>query len=387
MSSSAAAPFADAARPPIPGDVASAEAPARWFPDGLPDALLDADLDTLVRALAVPTLVRLPGLGVTAPRAVSVLLHGDESTGLDAVHRVLHDRRSIGTPLPFDLYVVIGNVRAAAREPGFAHRFLDDEEDLNRIWGLPASTPQRAAAADILSRLEAAGLHALVDIHNNTGDNPFYAILPRVSPRSIALAGLFTTTILRWDLASATLMQALDPRIVTAAIECGLPGRRRSLAFALDGVRRYLGALDLDALAPTDHDLLGDLVKVTLRPDARVRFGGALDDDVDLVVRPDADAANFVPVPAGHLVGTAHPDQPWPLRAHDATGAEVTEERFERDGSAIRLRRPGTPVMMTRTVVAARKDCLFYLANALGPGVDDGHGPNGSGVGTGPSAR
>jgi hypothetical protein len=29
--------------------------------------------------------------------------------------------------------------------------------------------------------------------------------------------------------------------------------------------------------------------------------------------------------------------------------------------------RPTTPVMMTRTVEAARKDCLFYLATELPP--------------------
>jgi hypothetical protein len=79
---------------------------------------------------------------------------------------------------PFDLYVVIGNVRAAAEPPGFAHRFLDDQEDFNRIWGLDEpTTSQRRAADAILGHLRAAGLESLVDVHNNTGDNPFYAIV------------------------------------------------------------------------------------------------------------------------------------------------------------------------------------------------------------------
>src|SRR5690606_17511626 len=85
------------------------------FLDGPPDVLLSGSALDVVRRLERPTLVRVPGRGVQAPRAISCLLHGDESTGLEAALRVL--RR--GRVHDFDLYVVIGNVRAAATAPGF----------------------------------------------------------------------------------------------------------------------------------------------------------------------------------------------------------------------------------------------------------------------------
>ena len=337
--------------------------PYRHLPDGLPDDLLDLGDRALLRALGRPTLVRVPGTGDQAPRAVVTLLHGDESTGLHAILQVLRRRRRY----PFDLYVVIGNVEAALHGPGFAHRFLDHQEDFNRVWGLGDPTSaQRRAADGILAELRAAGLESLVDVHNNTGDNPFYAIVTRMWPRTLNLATLFTSTLLRWDLGASTLMEALHDDVAAIAVECGLPGRPESLAFAVDALRRYLGEgpLETDRVV-RDLDLLGSLHKVTVRPEVRFRFGGDLDDGTDLVLAADADVHNFVEVPAGHVLGRVHAGAALPVHARAPDGQDVTYQHFALVDGEVVLTRPTTPVMMTRTVEAARKDCLFYLATAL----------------------
>jgi hypothetical protein len=337
--------------------------PLRRFPDGLPDDLLVLDEVALLKELGRPTLIRVPGTGTWRPRAVATLLHGDESTGFQAILRVLRRRRTY----PFDLYVIIGNVQAALAPPGFGHRFLDDQEDLNRIWGLgQPTTSQRLAADAILAELRAADLESLVDIHNNTGDNPFYAIVTLETPEVINLATLFTTTLLRWDLEVHTLMEAMHDRCPAIAVECGLPGRPESLAFAVDAIRRYLGAEPLTGhQVLRDHDLLGGLVRVTVRPEVRFRFGGDPDDEVDLALDRDLDVHNFVEVPAGTLLGTVHPGASSPLTAIDADERDVTDEYVDVQGQAVVLSRTATPVMVTRTVEAARKDCLFYLATEV----------------------
>ena len=351
--------------PPAPA-TATADA-YRRFPDGLPDDLLSLDEVALLRALERPTLVRLPSDGEQPPRAVATLLHGDESTGLQAMLRVLRHRRRY----PFDLYWIVGNVRAALAPPGFAHRFLDDQEDFNRIWGLDdPTTLQRRAADRILTELEAAGLEALVDVHNNSGDNPFYAIITRQRSDVLNLATIFTTTLLRWDLRAHTLMESMQDRCATVAVECGLPGRPESLAFAVDALRRYLAAPPLaDDRVVRDHDLLGGLRKVTVKPEIAFRFGGDLQDGLDLVLAPDADVHNFVEVPAGHVLGRVRPGAALPVCALDASGRDVTTEHFALDGDRLVVTAPATPVMMTRTVEAARKDCLFYLAMEVPPEV------------------
>ncbi|MFW5933550.1 MAG: hypothetical protein ACOCT8_02350 [Actinomycetota bacterium] len=335
----------------------------RRFEHGLPDELLHLDTGQLVSELDRPTLIRVAGDGGQPPRAITTLLHGDESTGIEAVVRLLRQRRR----RPFDLYVVLGNVRAAAAPPGFAHRYLDGQEDLNRIFdGAPATTPEREAATAIVEELLAAGVGSLVDVHNNTGDNPVYSVVTNQRPETIALATLLAPTVLRFELRLGTLLDALEGRIPSCALECGLPGRRGSLAAALDALERYLAVDEPTAVPPhSDTAVLGGLKRVTVRDDARLRFGGRLDDGVDLVLPADSDQHNFTQVPAGHLLGHVHPTGPLPLTVTDAQGREVTHEHLRRDGEQLRLRHAAVPVMMTRTEVAARRDCLCYLAEPL----------------------
>ena len=279
--------------------------------------------------------------------------------------RILRRRRTY----PFDLYVLVGNVRAALAGGESGQRYLDDQEDFNRVWGLDEPTTQLRRAADgILAELAAAGLESLVDVHNNSGDNPFYAIVTREREEVFNLATLFTTTLVRWDLDAHTLMEALHDDCAAIAIECGRAGRPESLAFAVDGLRRYLGQPPLEREGIVrDFDLIGDLRKVVVRPEVRFRFGGDLSEDVDLVLEEGGDVHNFVEVPAGHVIGHVHQGGALPVCARTASGADVTEDFFAVVDGVLVTTRPLTPVMMTQTVDAVRKDCLFYVSTELPP--------------------
>ncbi|MDX1511339.1 MAG: succinylglutamate desuccinylase/aspartoacylase family protein [Nitriliruptorales bacterium] len=336
-----------------------------WFPDGLPADLLGLEPLDLLHQLQRPTLIRVPGSGHQAPRAVATLLHGDESTGLLALQKILERQRTYR----FDFYVVIGNVRAALADEGFQHRYLDDQEDFNRIWGIDDPTTHLRLAADgILAKLREAEIESLIDIHNNSGNNPFYAIVTRDRPVVVNTATFFTTTLLFWDMEAHTLMEALEDECAAIAVECGLPGRPESLAFAVDALRRYLGAGPMKTdVARRDYDLLGNIRKVVIRPEVAFRFGGNLADDVDFVIDGEADVHNFVQVSPGHVLGHVVPGAAMPLQVIDHRGADVTGEHFDVDDGRIVITTSATPVMMTRTEEAARKDCLFYLADELPP--------------------
>ncbi len=339
----------------------------RRFPDGLPDELLDLDDVSLLRALEQPTLIRVPGTGEQRARGIATLLHGDESTGYHATMRVLRRRRQY----PFDLWVLFGNVPAALADQGWAHRFLDHQEDFNRVWDLgDPSTAMRRCADGILEELRDADLEAIVDVHNNTGDNPFYAIVTSLDDRTMNLATLFTTTVLKWDLTANTLMEAImTHRCAAIAVECGLPGQPESLAFAVDALRRFLGAgvLRHDVLK-RDYDLLGNLRRVIVKPEVALGFGGVLTNDLDFVVAEDADVHNFARIEAGHVLGHVQEGASLPVVALESDGTDTAESLFAIDEHANLVTRGEiVPVMMTRTVEAARKDVLFYVADELTP--------------------
>jgi hypothetical protein len=332
--------------------------------DELTDILSGSDEDVLVALDRKPALIHLPGTGGRGrARFVSCLLHGNEDSGYRAVLNMLRRKDTYA----FDLWVFIGNVRAARQEGWFAHRHLDDQEDFNRVWGLnhPTTRMRRCADAVLRELRTIPGLEAAIDLHNNTGDNPPYAVLPVWSEGCLGLAALCADTAMIWGLKANALMEVLADRCPTVAVECGMIGLPASTAYALRVLDRFLAA-DLSGLRTSRArpPFIWEMNhRVTVRPEVAFAFGGALSDAVDLVLAPGLDTTNFGLLPAGTVLGHAHTGSALPLLAKNMLGLDDTERFFhiEANGRVIVIR-DLTPAMMTTTVVQARRDCLFYLA-------------------------
>ncbi|MGH8825907.1 MAG: hypothetical protein ACRDVN_15730 [Jiangellaceae bacterium] len=333
--------------------------------------LLDGtDEDVLLNLGGKPALVRIPAAATAAnPRArlLACLMHGNEPSGYRAVLDVL--RR--GERFAFDLWVLIGNVRAATQEGWYAHRYLDDQEDFNRVWGCgPATTRMRRCAAAILEELLAADLEAAVDLHNNSGQNPYYAILPRSTPAGFRLAALCADTLLEWKLDAHTLMEALGGRCPSVAVECGLGHLPEGTAFAGSVVHRFLNedgfTVPHGQAGSRPRHIYETLDRVTVRDEVTFSFGGRLDDETDLVVAAGLDTFNFGILVPGHVIGHVDPGAAMPLCATDMSGRDVTGRLFDiTENGTLVVAEGMTPIMMTTTVVQARRDCLFYTAGRL----------------------
>lgn len=307
-----------------------------------------------------PALIRVPGIGA-APRArlVSCLLHGNEESGFRAVLEVLR----AGRRFPFDLWVFVGNVRAAAQEGWFAHRHLDDQEDFNRVWALAAPTTRMRRCADaVLAEVLASDLEAALDVHNNIGENPVYAIVPVVTDASLDLAAACADVALLWGRRTHTLMEALAPRCPAIAVECGPAGVAASTAAARSALERFLAADAPGAAAQRPGQLYEVRATVTVRPEVPFAFGGALTDAVDLVLAPGLDGANFGMLLAGAELGRVHPGGALPLCALDPGGTDVSTRYLAvRGDGAVVVAEDLMPAMMTTTVVQVRRDCLFHV--------------------------
>lgn len=328
--------------------------------DSLKPLLEGSDEDVLVR-LGKPTLIRIPGTDAS-PRArmVSCLVHGNEDSGYRAVLSLIRE----APHFPFHLWVFIGNVRAASTGGWFAHRFLDDQEDFNRVWGLETPTTRMRRCADaILAELSGEDLEGVIDLHNNTGENPPYSVVPMPDPAAIQLAALCTDMVLLWRLRAHTLMQAFGFRCPAVAVECGMPGVPENVELARDVVERFLSADSFEGGAAEPSSVYAMQVQVTVRPEVPFAFGGTLDDDTDLVLRPGLDSHNFGMLLAGSELGRVFPGAAIPLCATDMAGRDVTDYYFQaRDDGVVVCTQDITPVMMVRTVEQTRKDCLFYIA-------------------------
>ena len=143
-------------------------------PPSSPD-LWPADVEGFLRQLGGPAWITVPGRDRSRCRVVSTLLHGNEPSGARAVLAWLRS----GVEPAVDTVFFIGSVAAALEPPGFAHRTLFGERDLNRCFLPPFQGPEGELAREVLARIRALRPEALVDLHNTTGHTPPYGVGPR----------------------------------------------------------------------------------------------------------------------------------------------------------------------------------------------------------------
>lgn len=327
----------------------------------MPDGLLDAGAEQLEQLLDGPTLLHLPGRQ-PEPLFVTVLLHGNETTGLHALQMLLNDYRD--SVLPRSLSVFIGNVSAAR----LGQRRLDEQADFNRIW--PGTTtpevPEAAMMQQVVDRMRELAAFASIDIHNNTGINPHYACINRVDNRSLQLAALFSRTVVYFTRPLGVQSMAMSALCPAVTIECGKPdqeyGSRHARDF-LDAVLR-LREFPQHAVASHDVDLYHTVASVHVPEALGFSFG---DEAADLQLVANLDHLNFRELPAGTLLGRVRAGVVMPLEVRDENDQSVFEHYFTVADGVLRNARAFMPSMFTLDARIIRQDCLGYLMERLLP--------------------
>jgi len=325
--------------------------------DHLPAGLLQHPATRLERHLGGPTLIHLPGRK-PAPLFVSVLQHGNEISGWDAVRRLLAGRYA-RDPLPRSLVLFIGNVAAAAAN----RRRLPDQPDMNRCW--PGTRHPHHdwhdALAELTDHVQALKPFASIDIHNNTGENPHYAAVNHIDPHALNLASRFSRTVVYFTDPTGVQSAAFGTFCPAVTLECGPPGVRGGTDHALAFLESVLQAESLGSQWPRHEDL--DLFQVTtvVRVPDDVEFGFGRDcDERDLYFERGLDRLNFTELPPGsRLARTCRPEAR--LHATDTRGADTTQTWFENADGELRTRKPAMPAMLSTDPDAIRQDCLCYL--------------------------
>lgn len=325
--------------------------------DAIPEGLLDTSARELHRVLDGPTLIELDG-EEGPPLFVSCLLHGNEDSGLVAIQKVL--RRWASRNLPRPLMILIGNVAAAKQ----GMRRLECQPDYNRVW--PGCEEGRGSdeariMAEVHKRVVAKGAYAAIDVHNNTGRNPHYAVICVENDEVMALAGLFASRAVLFRGIPGTQTASFTGLIPAITVECGQPGLEENAHAAAQLIE---AALEFDT-GGTSELPVGMTVFHTL---ARVR----VKDDVALSRNPNAqwlvledglDLHNFEPLQPGFTVGETNHARPF--EAVDENENDVSDVFFQIEEGKARLNRTVFPAMLTTDERVIRQDCLCYLMEVL----------------------
>lgn len=322
--------------------------------DALPEGFLATPARELHRVLTGATLIRLPGRRAPA-LFVSVLLHGNEDSGLAGVQQVLRDHA--GRELPRALAVLVGNV-GAARE---GLRRLDGQPDYNRVWPGTvehAHTAEAAAMAHAHRLVTEHGVFAALDIHNNTGINPHYGVVSRLDAATLHLALLFSRTVVWFRGLPGTQTASFAGIAPAVAVECGKPGQPANARAAADFIAAalHLAEFPVHDVREQDIDLYHSVAIVRLRPDVSFSFGDAA---AQVRFSAQLDHMNFRELSAGAVFG--HCEHAMPLDVRDESGADVAAMFFASDAGRLCLQRPAMPAMLTLDERVVRQDCLCYL--------------------------
>lgn len=327
--------------------------------DHFPAGFLETPARDLHRILSGPTLIHLPGRR-ELPLFVSVLLHGNEDTGLRAVQALLHRYER----LPRALSIFIGNVSAARH----GARSLPGQPDYNRIW--PGSdapdSPEARMMHEIVEIMAARGVFASVDIHNNTGLNPHYSCVNRLDHRYLQLALLFSRTVVYFVRPKGVQSLAFAELCPATTLECGKASQTRALQHAVDYLDACLNLSEIPVQTVAEHDidLFHTVAVVKVPDDVTFSFQHPA---ADIFFNDDLDHLNFRELPAGTALGVTTADQTVRLVATSEHGDDVTGEYFDNAAGRLTLRKPTMPSMLTLDERVIRQDCLCYLMERLTP--------------------
>ena len=329
--------------------------------EDLPAGLLEARIEDLEDLLGGPSLIHLPGRR-PEPLFVTVLLHGNESTGFRAVQSLLREYRD--RELPRALSLFIANVTAARH----GLRRLDGQIDYNRIWpGTDAAdSPEARMMQQVVDGMGERRPFASLDVHNNTGINPHYACINRIDNQFLHLAAQFSRTVVYFIRPLGVQSMAMSHICPAVTLECGKPDHEYGAAHAKDYIDACLHMSELPGhpVASGDIDLFHTVATVKV-PDG-VSFGFA-DEAVQLDLASDLDHLNFRELPAGTRLGSLRNSDTLPLDVRDEDGRPVQEHFFAIDNGELVTTRPVMPSMFTLDTRIIRQDCLGYLMERLLP--------------------
>ncbi|MEZ5536479.1 MAG: M14 family metallopeptidase [Thiolinea sp.] len=326
--------------------------------DTLPDGFLElSDPSRLYTVMPQPTLLHLQGRR-TDTLFITVLLHGNEDTSFFAIQEIL--RRYQNKTLPRSLSIFFGNIEAAR----FRQRHLEGQSDYNRVWPgneLPPG-PESALMQQVVEKVSKRNLFASIDIHNNTGTNPYYGCVNVLDNRFLYLAQLFSRTVVFFETPRGVQSMAMAQYCPSVTIECGKTG----VSVNTEKVIQYIDAvLHLDhfpeqTILARDIDLIQTVARITVPEDKSFSFNNQ---SADIQLLPELEHYNFTELPAKTLFAHAQPGNR--LLAWDDEGMEVGHLYFEQAGKQLLLAKDMIPAMLTLDETVIRQDCLCYLMERL----------------------
>jgi hypothetical protein len=308
--------------------------------------------------LSGPTVIHVTGKLSERCRVIVTLLHGNEPSGLKAIHKLLCEQYTPAVNTKF----IIASVVAARTEPVFKYRMLPNQHDLNRCFSNNERDLQSLLASAIMEEVRTYKPEAIIDLHNTSGSGPAFSVSVSNSDQHLAIAAHFTHRMILTDLRLGSIMeQQLGGPIVT--IEAGGAHDDEADITALKGIKSFLSAGDVFKQKQYVEQLHNPR-RLELKASSSIAYAQAYIPDTSITMRQDIERLNFGTTKANQVLGWLSDNKLDPLRLDTVdgnVGDYFTVEGTPQEGYTFKTKCPLTLFMVTTRVDIASTDCLFYF--------------------------
>ena len=312
-------------------------------------------VNEFLQSLPGPVVIHLEGVDSSRTRVLVTLSHGNEPSGLEAIHHwLLGDRQPA-----VNVVIILGAVEAASAEPLFFFRQLPGHRDLNRCFNPPYDDQQGQLAHAMLQTITDLQPEAVVDMHNTSGSSAAFGVTIGESTPQRALVSRFVDRLIVTDLRLGSLMEQ-DFGCPVVTIEAGGSLDDVSEVVAREGIENYFLSDDLYA-EEKDVDIFHHPLRLELTPHSRIDYADHALHDRDITVRHDIEQFNFVPMEPEQMLGWLDVDGLQYLQIGSDYQPHGVEEFFRVEAGVLYPACPMRLFMATTRPDIAASDCLFYF--------------------------
>lgn len=322
----------------------------------IPKGFETIDLDYVHTLIDGPCLFHLKGKR-EKPLFVSTLLHGNETTSFMVLQRLIQKYRN--KELPRDLIIFVGNTLAA--EKGLRH--LPTQPDFNRIWA-EGEKPENELARKVIAYAKEQNLFANIDIHNNTGMNPYYGCVNKLEPEFIQLASIFSNKIVYFTEPHEVQSNAFASICPSVTIEAGQSGDLEGIDETYNFLEKVLHLEELEATFDSDDiGVFHTMARIRIHPETNVDFQNDIESSSDISFIKDLETKNFSYIPAGYHLGYIKNTDL--LRVFDDHNNDVTDKYVKVINNQLITNQMFIPSMFTKDITVMKSDCLGYVMEKL----------------------
>ena len=329
-----------------------------YLTDPSPD-ILKADHQQFLLSICGPVVIDITGKDTSRTRVITTLIHGNEPSGIIALHRYLTKRTK--TKPVTNLRFVICSVEAAQATPMFSNRYLENGLDLNRCFGTSLNSGYHQRADLICKVINEVKPEVVIDIHNTSGSSPAFSVSIMKNEMALSLTSLFCHSLILSEIKLGALMEQ-DFGCEAITIECGGRDDTQAHETAFIGISK-LALLDDIRYCHYDNDVMTYLSPLRLQLNKHVPLAYANTDEGEpgVTLVSNIEQHNFGLVHKGQMLGWLDNNGLDNLLLLNSYSDNIVEHYFTLRENQLVAKIDLHMFMATKSITIAKNDCLCYL--------------------------